>query len=164
MKRLGIILWLLLLLIIVLGNDSYAIEVMDNTNISKYESDSSRYDFWFNIYSEVYDIPKGLLKAIAVHESGLDENIIGYSGDRGLMQINPEYEQSYLNDMGWEWEFDWHQPRDNIMLGAFILSQNYKYFGDWNKAISAYNTGISGTINNGIRWSYRNKIEWEEEE
>ncbi len=150
MKKLGITLWILLLIIIIVGNDSYA---LDNT----------KYDFWFTIWSNEFDLPNGLLKAVAIHESGLDENIIGCSGDLGLMQLNPRYIESYLSDMGWEWEFEWSQPRDNIMLGAFILSQNLKYYdGDVDKALSAYNTGIGRTNSKGVYWKYVNKIEWGE--
>lgn len=153
MKKLGITLWLLLLIIIILGQPAYAVEDTDY---------DSQYDYWFNVWEGEFNLPTGLLKAVATHESGLDPDIIGCSGDLGLMQINPKYMYSYLNDMGWEWEFEWTQPRDNIMLGAFILSQNLKYYnGDINKALSAYNAGIGGTNKNGIRWVYVNKIEWE---
>lgn len=137
----------------------------DIKNTMDFETD--KYDFWFNTWSKTFNLPDGLLKAVALHESTVKKSATNLNKngtiDYGIMQLNSAYIESYLNDLNWEWEWDWEQPRDNIMLGAFILSQNLKYYdGDINKALSAYNTGIGGTNKNGIYWTYINKIEWSE--
>lgn len=175
MKKLGIALWLLLLIIFIFGQGSYALNVthsLEREIVPFPIMNEYKYDFWFNQFSIEFDIPKGLLKEISRHETGgsFYKNIIGCTGDLGLMQLNPKYIESYFADLDRIYKgyytngvwFDWELPSHNIMLGAFILSQNYKYFGDWDKAISAYNRGISKTNKIGIYWEYRNKIDWSE--
>jgi len=146
-------LWILWIVLLISSSISFGAEDTDYT---------SQFDFWFHVWEKEFDLPEELNKAVATHESLLDPNVVGCSGDLGLMQLNPRYIDSYLDDLGWVWEFDWEQPRDNIMLGSFILSQNLAYYdGDIEKALSAYNAGIGWTNKNGIKRSYVDNIEWE---
>lgn len=91
---------------------------------------------------QTYGIPAKLLVAIAKVETGLKPHIISKpnkdgSYDIGLMQINsnwlPTLAKYNLN------QNDLLKPCTNIMVGAWILSNNIQKLGyNWN-AVGAYN-------------------------
>lgn len=153
-KAIPIVMLAMMLILMFTSCEVFAAEDTDYT---------SQYDAWFNVFSKAYNIPDGLLKAVSIHESGLNPDIIGCTNDLGLMQLNPKYIEYYLHKMGWDSEWDWQQPFNNIQMGAFILRQNYEVLGNWTEALSAYNQGVTGHRENGTRWEYVNKIEWEDQ-
>ena len=95
-----------------------------------------------------YGIPREL-KYLAVVESALNPRAGSWVGASGLWQFMPatgaEYglkKSSYVNSF--------YDPMSNADAGARYLKYLYKYFGDWNLAISAYNCG-QGNVNKAIK-------------
>lgn len=81
-------------------------------------------------------IPAGLLARIAEQESHFRQDIISgktksSAGATGLMQLMPKYFPGAEH----------MTPEQQIAVAGKELSRLYKVFGDWNKAIAAYNDG-----------------------
>lgn len=80
-------------------------------------------------------IPAGLLANIAQQESGFRKDVISgktrsSAGAVGLMQLMP----NYFPGAG-------QSPERDIATAGKELKRLYSVFGDWNKAIAAYNDG-----------------------
>lgn len=72
-------------------------------------------------------------------ESSGRADAVGVTGDRGLMQINPDAHPRFFATR------DWRDPRASVDYGASILRDNLRFFdGDVDKAIAAYNAGCGG--------------------
>lgn len=91
-----------------------------------------------------YNIPNRLLARVAYQESRFRNDII--SGDivssanaQGIMQIVPR----------WHPDVDPLEPYQAIDYAGHYLSQLYKQFGSWDKALGAYNWG-PGNMKNAI--------------
>ena len=89
------------------------------------------------------------LKYLSVVESALNPRAGSWVGATGLWQFMPptgkQYgltKNTYINTF--------YDPMSNSDAGARYLRDLYKYFGDWNLAISAYNCG-QGNVNKAIR-------------
>ena len=77
--------------------------------------------------------------------SDLDAELIGVTGDLGIMQLNPRYLEYFV---GRYWDksgvFDWQNPEHNI----YVALRHLKYlldrpdFNEW-QAIMAYNCGAA---------------------
>lgn len=92
--------------------------------------------------SEKYGVPENVIKAVVWKESNYHPDIVygkkvGASGDSGAMQLIPETAKA----MGVKDVFD---PAQNIDGGTKYLRTLYDGFGDWGKALSAYNSGAAG--------------------
>ena len=86
-----------------------------------------------------YGVPFALALAIAEQESGFNPDAISSTNDYGLMQIN-KCNFGWLRKSGIE-------PLDhkgNITAGVFMISQAINKYGDYNKALMAYNCGDAG--------------------
>jgi hypothetical protein len=79
-----------------------------------------------------------------------------YGNTYGLMQINPAIWDATLKANG----INMFTPEGNIEAAAFILQDNYKRYGDWDKASSAFFVGnpnwvgadtVNGTTGGGYR-------------
>ncbi len=88
-----------------------------------------------------YGIPASLLAAQINHESGFNPTVLSnpnkdpyQSVDRGIAQINNHWhpEVSDHQAMNPAWAIDWM---------AQNMTQKFHQYGDWAKALSAYNTG-----------------------
>jgi hypothetical protein len=104
--------------------------------------------------SEKYGVDANLIKAVIQQESGWDQNTVGTSGEKGLMQIMPETGARYglVNDE------DFFNPEKNIDVGTHYLSDLLKrYNGDTKKAISAYNTGEDNVDKGIVPFKTRNE-------
>ncbi len=95
-----------------------------------------------------YGLPREL-KYLSVVESALNPRAESWVGATGLWQFMPptgkQYgltKNTYINTF--------YDPMSNSDAGARYLRDLYKYFGDWNLAISAYNCG-QGNVNKAIR-------------
>ena len=95
-----------------------------------------------------YGLPREL-KYLSVVESALNPRAGSWVGATGLWQFMPptgkQYgltKNTYINTF--------YDPMSNSDAGARYLRDLYKYFGDWNLAISAYNCG-QGNVNKAIR-------------
>lgn len=83
-----------------------------------------------------YGIPHNLLARLAYQESRFRRDIItgqtvSSAGAQGIMQIVPK----------WHPDVDPLNPWDAIDYAGYYLGQLYKQFGEWPKALAAYNWG-----------------------
>lgn len=79
-----------------------------------------------------------IIQAVMMIESGGNAGAVSAAGAQGLMQVMPFHFQPGEDGM---------DPRTNVMKGAKVLSDNYKRWGDWNKAVAAYLGAIDGSGN-----------------
>lgn len=90
---------------------------------------------------EKYGVPYALALAVIETESAFDPD-----ADNGLciglMQIN-SVNFSWLSELG----IDPHTYEGNVEAGVLILSRHMETYGDWHKALMAYNCGASGAAN-----------------
>jgi uncharacterized protein YukE len=87
--------------------------------------------------SLMYGVPEELIRRVIRQESGGDQSKVSSKGAIGLMQLMPKTAKALGVN-----------PKDasqNIMGGTKYLSQLYKQFGSWEKALAAYNAG-PGTV------------------
>lgn len=107
---------------------------------------NGQYDDLLNEAGMQYGVDPRLLKAIMTQESGGHPQAISSAGAKGLMQIMP----SNFSSTG---VTDWTDPRQNIMAGAKIMSENLKNSGgDIPLALRYYNGGYDKR-----RWGPQNR-------
>jgi len=103
-----------------------------------------------------YGIPKEILMAIISIESGFNPRAYNKNKDgtedRGLMQVNYQHNLSLMKEYGITDPEQLYDPELNIEIGARILYENYKRFGNWVMAIKAYN-GLKAD-----NWDYVKKV------
>ncbi|ALR75843.1 lytic transglycosylase domain-containing protein [[Enterobacter] lignolyticus] len=105
-----------------------------------------QYDALLNEAGKQYGVDPRLLKAIMTQESGGNPQAVSKAGAKGLMQIMPSNFQS-------TGVTDWTDPRQNIMAGAQILSENLKNSGgNVPLALRYYNGGYDTR-----RWGQENQ-------
>ena len=98
-------------------------------------SGGTNYERYFQTAADTYQIPVGLLRAMAQVESNFNANAVSSCGAQGIMQLMPATARS----LGVTNSFD---PAQNIMGGAKYLRQMLDRFdGDISKAVAAYNAG-----------------------
>lgn len=84
-------------------------------------------------------VDPNVVKAIIVEESGGNPNAVGDGGESiGLMQIQPKHHQKRMEELGIVSLFD---PQENVILGCAILSDLYDKYGNYEDALSVYNSG-----------------------
>lgn len=84
--------------------------------------------------AQQYGIPPALFSALVNQESGGNPHAVSPMGAQGLTQLMPGTARS----LGVTNPFD---PVQNLHGGAKYLSQQYRTFGSWEKALAAYNAG-----------------------
>lgn len=93
-----------------------------------------------------YGLPSGLLRAVAMTESGGDQFAISGAGAKGLFQ----FMDSTARDMGLKGN-DVFDPQKSAAAAAKYLSQLMTMFhGDLGKALSAYNWGAGNVMRKGL--------------
>lgn len=97
-----------------------------------------------------YSVDPKLVAGVILCESGGHPYAISSSGAEGLGQIMPTTAPN-IN------RFD---PRANIEFCASYLATQYKRFGDWTKAICAYNAGPGNVAKGIIPDQTKNYIYW----
>ncbi len=75
-----------------------------------------------------------ILECIITQESGFNIMAESSVGARGLMQLMPET----AADLGCRNAFD---PVENVKAGAHYFAEQYRYYGDLQRALAAYNAG-----------------------
>lgn len=84
-------------------------------------------------------VDPNIVKAIIVEESGGNPNAVGDNGESiGLMQIQPKHHKKRMEELGIVSLFD---PQENVILGCAILSDLYDKYGNYEDALSVYNSG-----------------------
>lgn len=90
-----------------------------------------------------YNIPKELILAIIKQESNFNPNAYNKNKDgtedRGLMQVNYQHNIRLMREYGITDPNQLYDIETNIELGARILYENFKRFGNWVMAVKAYN-------------------------
>lgn len=84
-------------------------------------------------------VDPNIVKAIIKEESNGDPNAIGDNGESiGLMQIQPKHHQKRMEELGIVSLFD---PQENVIVGCNILAELYDKYGNYEDALSVYNSG-----------------------
>ena len=86
-----------------------------------------------------YGVPLALLIAVAEQESNFNPDAVSKTNDYGIMQIN-KINHGWLRSRGVEPM----SHKGNIEAGALMLGDVIKKYGDYNKALMAYNCGEGG--------------------
>lgn len=108
---------------------------------------------WSSLISEgakKYNLDPNLLAVMILVESGGNFCAVSSAGATGLMQIMPA---NYPKD-------NLLIPKTNIFDGALYLSGQYKRFGDWEKAVAAYNAGPGRIQGGSIPAETQSYLKW----
>ena len=101
-----------------------------------------QYDNTFAAAEQAYGLPAGLLSRVAYQESRYNPAAKSPVGALGLMQFLPATAAS-LN-------FDPLDPTASIWAAGKYLKGLYDTFGDWTKALAAYNWGQGNVARKGL--------------
>ena len=112
---------------------------------SKYSR--SQIDALIEAEAERTGIPSTVIRAVVSKESNYNPYAVSHKGARGLMQLLPET----ASEMGLQSGESLFTPKTNIRLGTAYLKQQYDKFGDWNRALAAYNWGPAN-VETKRRW------------
>ena len=100
-----------------------------------------------------YGVDPAIALAVAHEESGFNPNARGSAGEVGLYQLMP----ATADQLG----VDPYDTAQNIQGGILYLRQLYQQFGDWTKALAAYNGG-PGNVAKGTTpatsWQYAQEV------
>jgi soluble lytic murein transglycosylase-like protein len=84
-------------------------------------------------------VDPAIVKAIIMEESGGNPNALGDNGESiGLMQIQPKHHKKRMEELGIVSLFD---PQENVIVGCNILAELYDKYGNYEDALSVYNSG-----------------------
>jgi soluble lytic murein transglycosylase len=89
-----------------------------------------------------HGLPAALVKAVVKAESNFEVAAVSNKGAQGLMQLMP----GTADDMG---VGDPFRAEDNVYGGTRYLRAMYDRFGDWERAIAAYNAGPGAVEKHG---------------
>ena len=87
-----------------------------------------------------YNLPPNLLVRMAQQESDFNPNAISPAGAEGIMQLIPRFYPG-VNP---------RDPAQAIPAAAQSIAQYYHQFGDWKKALAAYNWGPGNVAQHGM--------------
>ena len=92
-----------------------------------------------------YDLPAGLLLAVAEVESDFDPDCVT-GRCVGLMQLHSAYAGSFARAAGME-SYSLTDPEDNLRIGAHLLADYLsRYEGDIHMALMCYNLGEASAL------------------
>ena len=84
-------------------------------------------------------VDPNIVKAIIKEESNGNPDAIGDGGESiGLMQIQPKHHKKRMEELGVVSLFD---PQENVIVGCNILAELYDKYGNYEDALSVYNSG-----------------------
>lgn len=112
----------------------------------------------FEKYLKKYGLPDEL-KYLSIVESGLNPKAVSSARAVGLWQFMSYTGKHFGLNNDWFID-DRMDPEKSTEAACKYLAQLYKMFGDWEFAISAYNTG-PGNVRKAIRKSGYKKTFWE---
>lgn len=108
----------------------------------------NRYQRYFDRATAEYDLPEGLLRAMAAAESSGDPHAVGASGEAGLMQFMPTTGREY--GLSGADRFD---PAASIDAAGRLTRDLLNAFKeDTHDAIRAYNAGPTGVRARGAAY------------
>ena len=106
-----------------------------------------------------YGVPMSLIIAMIEVESSFRADAISKTNDYGLMQIN------IINHEWLSKEYDitdFLDPYQNVFCGIVMIAEHYNRYCDVNRAVMAYNLGVTGAKRlwdkSIFRTSYTDKI------
>ena len=102
---------------------------------------TEQYDEFFKRFGELYGVPWELLKAQAVAESILNPLAVSPHGAQGLAQFLPATFAEWADRLGLK-DASPFDPQDAIHAQAAYMTHLHERFGDWQKALGAYNWGM----------------------
>ena len=85
-------------------------------------------------------IDPALVKGLAWHESGWQQDVRSSAGAIGIMQVIPDT-ADYVNQVLGGGSLDVHKADDNVKLGVMYLSRMLGSMGSEDKALAAYYSG-----------------------
>lgn len=92
-----------------------------------------------------YDLPAGLLLAVAEVESDFDPDCVT-GRCVGLMQLHSAYAGSFARAAGLE-SYDLYDPEDSLRIAGALLAEYLEtYQGDLHFALMCYNLGEAGAL------------------
>lgn len=95
--------------------------------------------------SAEYDLPAGLLLAVAEVESDFDADCVT-GACLGLMQLHSAYAGSFARAAGLE-SYDLRDPEDSLRIAGALLAEYLDtYQGDLHMALMCYNLGEAGAL------------------
>jgi soluble lytic murein transglycosylase-like protein len=94
------------------------------------------YDGLILLNARANDVPPALVKAVIAAESMFDSEAVSHAGAQGLMQLMPDTARS----LGVEDPF---RPDENVRGGTEYLRAMLDRYGDFSRALAAYNAGPS---------------------
>lgn len=84
-------------------------------------------------------VDPNIVKAIIKEESGGNPNAVGDGGESiGLMQIQLRWHRAKMEELG---IVNLYDAQENVILGCAILSDLYDKYGNYEDALSVYNSG-----------------------
>lgn len=106
-----------------------------------------------------YGVPMSLIIAMIDVESSFRADVISKTNDYGLMQINI-INHEWLRE---EYDItDFLDPYQNVFCGIAMIAEHYNRYCDVNRAVMAYNLGLTGAKRlwdkSIFRTSYTDKI------
>lgn len=106
-----------------------------------YEVPTDQLEWWtiqITKASAEHEVPEDVLISMLAVESRVNINVISEPGTIGVSQIVASVWQKRLKrTMG----YDIRKPEDNVMAGAYILSEYKRECRTWENAIKCYNVG-----------------------
>lgn len=118
------------------------------------------------LYSEIFQVDKYLIYSIIKAESNFDKNATSEKNAKGLMQLLDSTAEEIFIELKVSDEYrDLYNPESNIMAGTYYISKLLDNYGDYDKAVAAYNSGI-GNVNqwNMAEGDFRDNILFKETE
>jgi len=92
------------------------------------------YDGLILLNARANDVPPALVKAVIAAESMFDSEAVSHAGAQGLMQLMPETARALgVNDP--------FRPDENVRGGTEYLRAMLDRYGDFSRALAAYNAG-----------------------
>lgn len=106
------------------------------------------YEVYFELATQQFDLPAGLLSRVAYQESRYDVSARSSAGAAGIMQIVPRWHPGVTPTDA--------DPVDDIFYAGRYLHDLHTQFGGWRLALAAYNWGpgnLSRAISEyGVEW------------
>ena len=131
------------------GTESQASDTLEGNGSLTKSSGNDQYDAWITQSAAEHGVPANLLSSLLEVESGYNPDAKSGAGAVGIAQFMP----STAEEIG----IDPMDPQQAIDGAAIYLRQKYDKYGDWHKALEAYNGG-DGNVGKGETMAYADKV------